>query len=98
MPRRRKAAREYRRNHKPLTLAEQVELCIGPVATRSAFPDDASRRRGWIENRAELMRLLPPDGRGWAYVVYEGGGFLPEDDGRILAALARIDQEKRLAT
>ena len=73
-----------------LTDAQTLELLIGPGGFRGGFADEESRRRAWHEHRTELMALLPPDGRGWGWVRYEGGGFLPGEGSRVSAALARI--------
>jgi hypothetical protein len=85
-----------RRGHRlrgELTSEQTLELLIGPVS-RSAFRVDDERRAAWFEHKAELMSLLPPDGRGWGWVMYEGGGFLPSEGGRVTAALLRIDVKK----
>jgi hypothetical protein len=89
MPATKRALRRSR--EKPgLTSGQTMELLIGPES-RSAFRNDDERRAAWWAHRDELMALLPPDGRGWAWVAYEGGGFLPGEGGRVTAALRRID-------
>ena len=75
-----------------LTSAQTMALLIGP--TGGEFASDAARKAAWFEHRAELMALLPPDGRGWGWVTYEGGGFMPGEGGRITAALKRIDSKE----
>jgi hypothetical protein len=91
MPRKRRAAREFQRKHKPLTPGQEGELLVGPFG-QPAFANDAARRQAWAAHRDALMRMLPPDGRGWTWVTFQGGGFHPSDGGRITKALARIDQ------
>ena len=77
-----------RSREKPgLTTAQVLELLIG---LPGGFASDAERRAAWFAHRDELMALLPPDGRGWAWVVYEGGGFLASEGGRVSAALRRL--------
>lgn len=56
-----------------LTLAQQIELAIGP-GRASAFADDGSRRRAWERHRAALLALEPPGGRPWAWWFYEAAG------------------------
>ena len=73
-----------------LTSAQTWALLIGP--TGGEFTSEAERKAAWFEHRDELMALLPPDGRGWGWVTYEGGGFLPGEGGRVTAALRRIDE------
>lgn len=53
-----------------LTLAQQIELAIGP-GEASAFPSEDDRRMAWERHRAELLSLEPPGGRPWAWWVYE---------------------------
>jgi len=81
------------REHRNLTHAQELELLIGPSG-KSAFLDEATRRQAWIEHKAELMALLPPDGRGWGWVRYEASGSVASKGGRITTALRRIDGAK----
>ena len=74
-----------------LTSEQTMELLIGP-GWRSAFRNNDERRAAWWAHRDELMALLPPDGRGWGWLVFEGGGFRLGEGGRITAALRRIDE------
>lgn len=53
-----------------LTLAQRMELAIGPGAA-STFADDMERRTAWERHRAELMALEPPGRRPWAWWQYE---------------------------
>ena len=77
-----------RSREKPgLSLIQTWALLIG---LPGGFASDAERRAAWSTHRDELMSLLPPDGRGWAWVTYEGGGFLPGEGGRVSAALRRL--------
>jgi hypothetical protein len=71
-----------------LTSEQVLELVIG---LPGGFASEAKRRAAWFAHRDELMALLPPDGRGWAWVTYEGGGFLPSEGGRVTMALTRLD-------
>ena len=56
-----------------LTLAQQIELAIGP-RERSAFAGEAERRAAWERHRQELLALEAPDRRPWAWWFYERGG------------------------
>ena len=64
---------------------------IGPAG--GEFASAAEMQMAWREHKAELMELLPPDGRGWGWVTYEGGGFLPGEGARVSAALRRLDKK-----
>ena len=69
--------------------AAVVGLAIGPMA-RSHFRDEATRRAEYFKHREAIAALIgPPDPRGWGWVTYEGGGFLPHEGGRIDARLHR---------
>ena len=84
-----------RRGHRlrgELTAAQVMALLIGPAGAE--FASEAELRAAWFQHRTELMDLLPPDGRGWGWVTYEGGGFLPGEGGRVSRALARLDGGK----
>ena len=74
-----------------LTTAQTFELLLGP--TGQEFTTDAERKAAWFAHRDELMALLPPDGRGWGWVTYEAGGFLPGEGDRVSKALRRIDSK-----
>jgi hypothetical protein len=74
-----------------LTEAEELELCIGPLTEPGCFPSEAARRQAYFTHREALAALLPPDGRGWGWVTYEGGGFLPGE--RIIHAEKRISEK-----
>ena len=56
-----------------LTVAQQIELSIGPGRT-SAFADNAARRRAWERHRATLLALDPAGGRPWAAWFYDRTG------------------------
>lgn len=56
-----------------LTIAQQIELAIGP-RDRSAFAGDAERRAAWERHRLELLALEAPGRRPWAWWFYEHGG------------------------
>ncbi len=79
--RRRRHVRDTR-----LSPQQELELLIGGGG---GFKDDSSCHAAWIEHRDELMALMP-DSKPWAWVVYEAGGFSPEEGGRITKALARL--------
>ena len=88
--------RVRRRGHRlrgELTPGQTWALLSGP--TGREFASEAERKAAWFEHRAELMALLPPDGRGWGWVTYEGGGFIPGEGGRITAALKRFDSKEQ---
>jgi hypothetical protein len=54
-----------------LTMAQQIELLLGP-GPGSAFTSDAERRAAWLRHRAELLALEAPGHRPWAWRAYEG--------------------------
>jgi hypothetical protein len=56
-----------------LTLAQRIELVIGPSGA-SAFAGDEERRRAWERHRTELLALEPPGRRPWAWWFYEKSG------------------------
>ena len=53
-----------------LNLEQYLELLLGPKG-RSAFNTDAARHRAWREHRAELLPLVDPGSRPWAWWQYE---------------------------
>jgi hypothetical protein len=68
-----------RRRQGPLTSAQRDALRLGwpPVGNqRSAFRDEAARRRAWEEHREELIaegKRRRPGSRPWAWWHYEAG-------------------------
>ena len=75
-----------------LTPEQTLALLIGPAGAE--FASDAERERAEWAHRDELTALLPPDGRGWGWVRYEGGGFLPGEGGRVTTALKRFESKE----
>lgn len=64
-------------------------MIIGPVG-RSAFTRPEERQAAYFRHREEILALVTPDTKPWAWVEYEGGGFETEDGQRISKALARL--------
>ena len=52
-------------------LEQFLELLLGPRSAGSAFDSDKSRRTSWRSHSAELMRLVQPGSRPWAWWKYE---------------------------
>ena len=76
-----------RRDGVGLNPAEQLELVIGPFGA-SVFPSEEARREAYF---AHKEHLLEENGRCWAWVTYEAGGFAEGEHGRVTQALARLD-------
>jgi hypothetical protein len=54
-----------------LDLEQYLELLLGPRDAGSAFDSDESRRISWRSHSAELMRLVQPGSRPWAWWEYD---------------------------
>ena len=54
-----------------LNPAQYLELLIGPKGDRSAFGSDEVRRCAWLSHAAQLMPLVHPGSRPWAWWQYE---------------------------
>jgi hypothetical protein len=54
-----------------LDLEKYLELLLGPGDAASAFASDESRRSSWRAHSAELMRLVDPGSRPWAWWEYD---------------------------
>lgn len=54
-----------------LNLEQYLELLLGPRDAGSAFDSDESRRTSWRLHSAELMRLVEPGSRPWAWWEYD---------------------------
>jgi hypothetical protein len=52
-------------------LEQYLELLLGPRDAGSAFDSDESRRTAWRSHSAELMRLVQPGSRPWAWWEYD---------------------------
>lgn len=52
-------------------LEQYLELLLGPGDGGSAFDCDESRRMAWRSHSSELMRLVQPGSRPWAWWEYE---------------------------
>jgi hypothetical protein len=53
-----------------LNLEQYLELLLGPKEA-SAFDSDFARRAAWYQHRAELLPLVDPGSRPWAWWQYE---------------------------
>jgi hypothetical protein len=84
-----KRARRHARETLSLSDAEEWFLLIGG---ESPFPSEQAEREAWMKHRDRLMALLPPDGHGYGWLLFDGGGLLPEDEGSVYKALRRIDR------
>ncbi len=54
-----------------LDLEQYLELLLGPRDAESAFASDESRRSSWRSHAAEVMRLVYPGSRPWAWWEYD---------------------------
>jgi hypothetical protein len=54
-----------------LDLEQYLELLLGPSDGGSAFDSDEFRRSSWRSHRAEVMRLVQPGSRPWAWWEYD---------------------------
>jgi hypothetical protein len=52
-------------------LEQYLELLLGPSDGGSAFDGDDSRRLAWRAHSSELMRLVEPGSRPWAWWEYD---------------------------
>ena len=53
-----------------LNLEQYLELLLGPKG-ESAFATDFGRHAAWSEHRAELLPLVDPGSRPWAWWQYD---------------------------
>lgn len=53
-----------------LNLEQYLELLLGPKGA-SAFDSDRSRRAAWRKHHAELLPLVDPGSRPWAWWQYD---------------------------
>ncbi|HLN03069.1 MAG TPA: hypothetical protein VK335_27515 [Bryobacteraceae bacterium] len=53
-----------------LNLEQYLELLLGPKGG-SAFDSDVARHVAWHEHRAELLPLVDPGSRPWAWWQYD---------------------------
>ena len=54
-----------------LDLERYLELLIGPKDEASAFDSDESRRDAWRDHAAELLSMVDPGSRPWAWWQYD---------------------------
>jgi len=54
-----------------LNLEQYLELLLGPNDDTSAFDADESRRKAWRDHAAELMPMVDPGSRPWAWWQYD---------------------------
>ena len=53
-----------------LNLEQYLELLLGPKG-RSAFDSDVARRKAWHVYRVELLPMVDPGSRPWAWWQYD---------------------------
>ena len=54
-----------------LDLEQYLELLLGPNDDVSAFDSDESRREAWRHHSAELLPIVDPGSRPWAWWQYD---------------------------
>ena len=54
-----------------LNLEQYLELLLGPRGTASAFTSDALRRAAWRDHARELLAVVDPGSRPWAWWEYD---------------------------
>ena len=54
-----------------LNLEQYLELLLGPAGSVSAFADDASREAAWRAAALELLPMVSPGSRPWAWWQYD---------------------------
>ena len=54
-----------------LDLEQYLELLLGPNEERSDFNSDEQRREAWREHSEELMPMVDPGSRPWAWWQYD---------------------------
>lgn len=54
-----------------LNLEQYLELLLGPNDDISSFTSDESRRQAWRDHAAELLPLVDPGSRPWAWWQYD---------------------------
>jgi hypothetical protein len=54
-----------------LDLEQYLELLLGPNDDISAFDADESRRQAWRDHAAELLPMVDPGSRPWAWWQYD---------------------------
>ena len=73
-----------------LNLEQYLELLLGPKDDSSAFDTDESRREAWRDHAAELLTMVDPGSRPWAWWQYDATQpVLPRESA--LAYLARCE-------
>ena len=71
-----------------LDLEQYLELLLGPKDAYSAFGSEESRRDAWRDHAAELLSMVDPGSRPWAWWQYDAAEpMLPRESER--AYLAR---------
>lgn len=54
-----------------LNLEQYLELLLGPRGTASAFSSDDNRRAAWRGHARELLAVVDPGSRPWAWWEYD---------------------------
>ena len=54
-----------------LSAEQYLELLLGARGESSAFDSPQARRAAWQAHRAELLRLVEPGSRPWAWWAYD---------------------------
>jgi len=54
-----------------LDLEQYLELLLGPTDDISAFGSDESRRQAWRDHAEELLPMVDPGSRPWAWWQYD---------------------------
>jgi hypothetical protein len=54
-----------------LNLEQYLELLLGPAGTASAFADEAARLAAWREHAPDLLPMVSPGSRPWAWWQYD---------------------------
>ena len=80
-----------------LDLEQYLELLLGPKDARSAFESDESRCISWRAHAAEVMQLVQPGSRPWAWWEYDAPEPLRprESETAYLARCGLLTEEER---
>ena len=54
-----------------LNLEQYLELLLGPAGTASAFTDEDARQAAWRIAAPELLSMVSPGSRPWAWWQYD---------------------------